>query len=190
MSAAALRRARKYDDAPGASRPHVVVIGAGFAGLSAVRALAKAAVRITLVDRQNHHLFQPLLYQVATAGLSPSHIAMPIRSILSAQRNVTVLLGEVTDIDAEGKTVLVGMKNIRYDILVVATGARHSYFGRDDWTKVALSLKRIEDAIDMRRQILLSFERAENSEDPAQRNRLLNFVIVGGGPTGVELAGV
>jgi NADH dehydrogenase len=155
-----------------------------------VRALAKASVRITLVDRQNHHLFQPLLYQVATAGLSPSHIAMPIRSILSAQRNTTVLLGQVTDIDTAGKMVLIGAKKkISYDILVVATGARHSYFGRDDWTKVALGLKRIEDATDMRRQILLSFERAENSEDPAERNRLLSFVIVGGGPTGVELAG-
>lgn len=168
---------------------HVVIIGAGFAGLSAAKALAKAPVRITLVDRRNYHLFQPLLYQVATAGLSPADIAMPIRSILSRQRNATVLLGNVTGIDTARRVVLIDTREISYDTLIVATGACHAYFGHDEWESVALGLKKIEDATDMRRQILLSFELAENSEDPAERQRLLNFVIVGGGPTGVELAG-
>lgn len=167
----------------------VVIVGAGFAGLSAAKALAKAPVRVTLVDRRNYHLFQPLLYQVATAGLSPADIAMPIRSILSPQKNATVLLGDVTGIDTAKRTVSAGAKKISYDTLIVATGARHAYFGHDDWESVAPGIKKIEDATDMRRRILLSFELAENSEDPAERRRLLNFAIMGGGPTGVELAG-
>jgi NADH dehydrogenase len=169
--------------------PHVVIIGAGFAGLSAAKALAKAPVRVTLVDRQNYHLFQPLLYQVATAGLSPADIAMPIRGVLSRQRNATVLLGSVTGIDTARQIILIGAREISYDTLIVATGARHAYFGHNKWESVALGLKKIEDATDMRRKILLTFELAENSDDPAERRRLLNVVIVGGGPTGVELAG-
>jgi NADH dehydrogenase FAD-containing subunit len=176
-------------EAEAASRPHVVIVGAGFAGLSAAKALAKAAVDVTVIDRRNYHLFQPLLYQVATAGLSPAEIATPIRAILNRQRNTKVLLGRVTDVDARARWVELGERRISYDMLIVATGARHAYFGHDEWERVAPGLKKIEDATDIRRKILLAFERAETSTDALERRRLLNFVIIGGGPTGVELAG-
>ncbi len=189
----ALLQAPKQLDQPGdiadGSQPHVVIIGAGFAGLSAAKALAKASVHVTLIDRRNYHLFQPLLYQVATAGLSPADIAMPIRSILSRQRNVIVVLARVLAINTAMRIVSTDAREIPYDILIVATGARHAYFGHDEWESVALGLKKIEDATDIRRQILLSFELAENTGNPAERRRLLKFIIVGGGPTGVELAG-
>ncbi len=171
------------------ARPKVVIIGAGFGGLSAARALGKAPVDVTLIDRHNYHLFQPLLYQVATAGLSPADIAMPIRAVLRAQKNTTVLLGRVTGIDKAARMVELDGRRIPYDILVVATGARHAYFGRDEWEDVAPGLKKIEDATTLRRRILLAFEHAENADDGEERRRLLNFVIIGGGPTGVELAG-
>jgi NADH dehydrogenase len=170
-------------------RPRVVIIGAGFAGLTAAKALGKAAVDVTVIDRRNYHLFQPLLYQVATAGLSPADIATPIRGILRKQRNTTVILGKVTGIDKDARRVEIGERRIPYDTLIVATGARHAYFGHDDWEPVAPGLKKIDDATDIRRRILLAFEAAENAADPDERNRLLNFVIVGAGPTGVELAG-
>jgi len=169
--------------------PRVVIIGAGFAGLSAAKALDKAAVDVTVIDRRNYHLFQPLLYQVATAGLSPADVATPIRGILRKQRNTTVLLARVTGIDVAARTVETDVKRIPYDLLIIATGARHAYFGRDEWESVAPGLKKIEDATDIRRKILSAFERAETSDDPAERRRLLNFVIIGAGATGVELAG-
>jgi NADH:ubiquinone reductase (H+-translocating) len=170
-------------------RPHVLIIGAGFGGLFAAQALAGSPVEVTVIDRHNYHLFQPLLYQVATAGLSPADIAWPVRSILRRQANATVLLGEVTGVDTQGREVLLGKRRVRYDWLVLATGARHSYFGHDDWETVAPGLKQIEDATDIRARILLAFERAEAENDPAQRRALLSFVVVGGGPTGVEMAG-
>ena len=170
-------------------RHRVVVVGGGFGGLQTVRSLRRAPVEITLIDRRNYHLFQPLLYQVATAALSPADIASPIRSIVSRQQNVTVLLGKVTGVDCAGKMVEIGDRRIAYDYLVVATGARHAYFGRDDWEPFAPGLKKIEDATAIRRRILLAFERAETEADPVEQKRLLNFIIVGGGPTGVELAG-
>jgi len=169
--------------------PRVVIIGAGFAGLSAAKALDKAAVDVTVIDRRNYHLFQPLLYQVATAGLSPADVATPIRGILRKQRNTTVLLARVTGIDVAARTVETDVKRIPYDLLIVGTGARHAYFRRDEWESVAPGLKKIEDATDIRRKILSAFERAETSDDPAERRRLLNFVIIGAGATGVELAG-
>jgi NADH:ubiquinone reductase (H+-translocating) len=174
---------------PNAARPRIVIIGAGFAGLSAAKALAGAPVDVTVIDRRNYHLFQPLLYQVATAGLSPADIATPIRSILRNQKNTTVLLGRVTGIDKNARLVEVNERRIPYDILIVATGARHGYFGHDEWEGVAPGLKKIEDATILRRRILLAFEEAENAMDPEEHRRLLNFVIIGGGPTGVELAG-
>jgi NADH:ubiquinone reductase (H+-translocating) len=170
-------------------RHRVVVIGAGFAGLSAARALAKVPVEVTVIDRRNYHLFQPLLYQVATAALSPADIATPIRSILRAQKNATVLLGRVIGIDTAARRVELDDRRIAYDTLIVATGARHAYFGHDDWEPVAPGLKKIEDATTLRRKILLAFELAENVADPAERRGLLNFVVIGAGPTGVELAG-
>jgi NADH dehydrogenase len=145
------------------SQLHVVILGAGFAGLSVARALAKAPVHVTLIDRRNYHLFQPLLYQVATAGLSPADIAMPIRSILSRQRNAIVVLGRVMAIDTAARVVSTDAREIPYDILIVATGARHAYFGHDEWKSIALGLKKIEDATGIRRQILLSFELAEST---------------------------
>ena len=169
--------------------PHVVIVGGGFGGLAAAQALAGAPVRVTLVDRRNHHLFQPLLYQVATAGLSPADIAAPIRAILRRQRNTTVLLGRVTGIDRVERRVMIGERAVPFDHLIVATGARHAYFGHDEWEPVAPGLKKIEDATAIRRRILLAFERAEREGDPARRRALLTFVVVGGGPTGVELAG-
>jgi len=170
-------------------RPRIVILGGGFGGLSAAKGLRRVPADVTVIDRHNYHLFQPLLYQVATAGLSPADIAYPIRSIVGSQANTRVLLGRVTGIDREGRCVLLGDRRIPYDYLVVATGARHAYFGHDEWEAVAPGLKKIEDATDIRRRILLAFERAETTEDETQRRRLLTFAIVGGGPTGVELAG-
>ncbi|HUO65983.1 MAG TPA: NAD(P)/FAD-dependent oxidoreductase [Gammaproteobacteria bacterium] len=170
-------------------RPRIVILGAGFGGLFAARALAKVAADVTLVDRHNYHLFQPLLYQVATAGLPPSDIAWPIRSILSRQRNVRVLLAEVTGIDVAKHEVELHDRTLAFDYLVVATGSTHSYFGHEEWQALAPGLKSIDDATHIRRRILRAFEAAEIEEDAAARERLLRFVIVGGGPTGVELAG-
>src|SRR5215831_2858194 len=170
-------------------RPRVVIVGAGFAGLSATRALARAPVDIVLVDRHNYHVFQPLLYQVATAGLSPADIASPIRAILRRQRNVTIVLGTVSGVDREDRAVLLGDRRIGFDYLVVATGARHAYFGHDDWERFAPGLKTIDDATAIRRKVLLALERAESSEDEHERRCLTTFAIIGAGPTGVELAG-
>ena len=176
--------------------PHVVIIGGGFGGLDAARAFARAAVRVTLLDRHNYHLFQPLLYQVATAALSPGDIASPIRWILRKQKNVRVLLAEARAIDAANKHVIIDPgpfdeppPPIGYDYLIVATGAAHSYFGHADWASRAPGLKTLDDALEMRRRVLLAFEAAEREPDPVRQRRLLTFVIVGGGPTGVELAG-
>jgi NADH:ubiquinone reductase (H+-translocating) len=170
-------------------RPKVVIVGAGFGGLEAAKALNRVAVDVTVIDRQNHHCFQPLLYQVATAALSPAEIAWPIRHILRQQRNATVLMAQVSGIDLAGRSVQTGAGPISYDYLVIATGATHSYFGHDDWIDFAPGLKRIEDATRIRRSILLAFEQAELARDDAERQRLLTFVIVGGGATGVEMAG-
>jgi NADH dehydrogenase FAD-containing subunit len=175
--------------AASARRPRIVIIGAGFGGLSAAVRLGRADADVTVIDRRNYHLFQPLLYQVATAALSPADIAAPIRGILSRQANTDVILGAVTGIDTAGRAVLLGERRIPYDQLVIATGAREAYFGHDEWTAVTSGLKNIEDATVMRRRILLAFERAEDSEDETERRRLLTFVVIGGGPTGVELAG-
>jgi NADH:ubiquinone reductase (H+-translocating) len=170
--------------------PHVVVVGAGFGGLEAARGLARAPVRVTVVDRRNHYLFQPLLYQVATAALSPADIAYPIRSILRRQRNADVVLAEVVGIDADRRVVMLrDGASVSYDILVVASGARHAYFGHDDWEPRAPGLKNLEDALEIRRRILLAFEEADREANPERRQKLLTFAIVGGGPTGVELAG-
>ena len=170
--------------------PHIVIIGGGFGGLSAARALQKADVRVTLLDRRNHHVFQPLLYQVATATLSPGDIAAPIRWILRRVRNVRVLLGEARRIDVAARRVeLTDGDAVDYDWLIVATGSSHAYFGHDDWEPHAPGLKTLEDAVGIRRRILLAFERAEREKDPARQRTLLTFVLVGGGPTGVELAG-
>ena len=169
--------------------PHVVIIGGGFGGLDAARALADAPVRVTLVDRHNYHLFQPLLYQVATASLSPADIASPIRWILRHQSNVQVLLADARTIEPERRRVLVDGGSVDYDYLVVATGATHAYFGHPEWAEDAPGLKTLDDALEIRRQILLAFEAAERESEPEARTRLLTFVIVGGGPTGVELAG-
>jgi NADH dehydrogenase len=170
--------------------PHVVILGGGFAGLYAAKALGRAPVQVTLVDRRNHHLFQPMLYQVATAALSPSDIASPIRSVLRRQRNTEVLLGEANSIDPVGRTVrLTDGTSFSYDYLLVGTGARHSYFGHDEWEPLAPGLKSLEDALEIRRRVLLAFELAEREKDPVRRHAYLTFVIVGGGPTGVEMAG-
>lgn len=171
------------------NRPHVVIIGGGFAGLNAARGLKHAPVDVTLIDRRNFHLFQPLLYQVATGALSPANIAAPLRAILKRQKNTTVLLGEVSTIDTERKRVHLADGEIPYDTLILATGAGHNYFGNRDWQTFAPSLKTVEDATTIRRRILLSFEAAEREEDEERRRRLLTFVVVGAGPTGVELAG-
>ena len=169
--------------------PHIVILGGGFGGLSAAHALARAPARITLVDRHNHHLFQPLLYQVATAGLSAPSIAAPLRQILRHQRNVTVLMDEASGIDLAQRSVQLGRERLSYDWLLVATGATHAYFGHDDWAAVAPALKSLDDALAIRRRVLTAFERAEQEDDPARRQAWLNFVVVGGGATGVELAG-
>lgn len=171
-------------------RPQVVIIGAGFGGIEAAKALARTPVDVTIIDRTNHHCFQPLLYQVATAALSPAEIAWPIRHMLRAQRNATVLMTEVTGVDTDKRCVLLHDTDpVAYDHLIVATGATYSYFGHDEWAEAAPGLKRIEDATRIRRSILLGFERAELVRDAAERQRLLTFVIVGGGATGVEMAG-
>jgi NADH dehydrogenase len=170
-------------------RPRVVIVGAGFGGFAAAEALARAAVDVIVLDRQNHHCFQPLLYQVATAALSPAEIAWPIRHMLRQQRNATVLMAEVTGVDLAGRLVQTAAGPISYDYLVIATGATHSYFGHDEWAEFAPGLKRIEDATRIRRRILLAFEQAELADTEAERQRLLTFVIVGGGATGVEMAG-
>jgi NADH:ubiquinone reductase (H+-translocating) len=172
-----------------ASSSHVLIVGGGFAGLEAAKALAQLPLEITLVDRQNHHCFQPLLYQVATATLSPADIAWPIRGILSRQRNVRVLMANVEAIDSDRRVVRTNGGNFPYDQLVVATGATHAYFGHEEWASHAPGLKRIEDATEIRRRILLAFERAELATDLAERSALTTFVVVGGGPTGVEMAG-
>jgi NADH dehydrogenase/putative oxidoreductase len=169
--------------------PRVVIVGAGFAGIACAARLAREPVQVTLVDRNNYHLFQPLLYQVATAALSPGDIATPIRSLFRDHPNVRVLLGEVTGVDADSREVCLGETRLAYDYLVIATGAAHSYFGKDQWAPHAPGLKRVEDALAMRRRLLSAFEQAEATDDPRVRERLLTFLIVGGGPTGVELAG-
>jgi NADH dehydrogenase len=170
--------------------PHVVILGGGFAGLYAARGLKRAKVRVTLVDRRNHHLFQPMLYQVATAALNPSDIAAPIRSVLRNQPNTEVLLAEAEAIDTSARRVsLTDGSTITYDYLIVATGARHSYFGHNEWEPLAPGLKSLEDAVEIRQRVLLAFERAEREPDPVRRHAFLTFVIVGGGPTGVEMAG-
>ncbi len=171
------------------STPLVVIAGGGFAGLAAARGLATATVDVLLIDRHNYHLFQPLLYQVATAGLSPGEIAWPIRGLLRRQRNARVVLGEIDAIDAAAKTVVAGGRTYSYDFLVLATGARHSYFGHGDWEPYAPGLKTVDDATEIRRRILAAFEQAEIELDVETQRALLTFVIVGGGPTGVELAG-
>ncbi len=169
--------------------PHVIIVGGGFGGLTAARELDRAPVRITLIDRTNHHLFQPLLYQVAMAGLSPAEIAAPIRSILRNQKNVTVLLDEVTGVSLERNELALRDGTIGYDFLVLATGGKTSYFGHDEWERHAPGLKDLEDAVEIRRRVLLAFEAAEKETDPGRKRELLTFVVVGGGPTGVELAG-
>jgi NADH dehydrogenase len=171
------------------ARPRVVIVGAGFGGLFAARALAREPAEVMLVDRHNYHLFQPLLYQVAVAALPPSDIAWPIRSILSRQRNATVLMDEVSGVDAAARTVRLRNGSVAFDYLILATGSRHSYFGHDEWQPHAPGLKSIDDATSIRRRVLWAFERAEMTDDAARREALLRFVIVGAGPTGVELAG-
>ena len=167
----------------------MVIIGGGFGGLYAARALKRKPVRVTVLDRRNHHLFQPLLYQVAMAALSPGDIASPIRWILRRQRNVEVLLADAATIDAARKVVVLTDGETTYDYLIVATGTTHAYFGHDEWRPIAPGLKTLEDALEIRRRVLLAFERAEREPDLAKRKRLLTFVVIGGGPTGVELAG-
>jgi NADH dehydrogenase len=171
------------------ARPRIVIVGAGFGGLSAAHGLAGAPADVTVIDRRNYHLFQPLLYQVATAGLSPAQIAQPIRSILRDASNVRVILGKVDGVDKERRTVQLDDRTIDYDMLVLAMGSRHAYFGHDDWENVAPGLKTIDDATGIRRRILSAFEEAEQNSDPGARQRLLTFVVIGAGPTGVEMAG-
>ena len=171
------------------SQKRVVIVGGGFGGLSVAKALVHAPFGITLIDRNNYHLFQPLLYQVATAGLSPADIASPIRSVLRDQKNAKVILAEVSGIDVTRKEVIADGRRIAYDTLVIATGARHAYLGHDSWASFAPGLKTIDDAIYLRRRILLAFEKAEAQENAEERRRLLTFAIIGGGPTGVEMAG-
>lgn len=176
------------EEAP-AKKPRVIVIGAGFGGLEAAKKLACENVQLTLIDRANYHLFQPLLYQVATAALSPADIAAPVRSILSECKNAEVILAEVQSVDVNAKKVKLADGEVDYDYLIVATGARHSYFGHPEWEKLAPGLKSLEDAVEVRRRILMAFEYAERAPDEAARKAAMTFVIVGGGPTGVEMAG-
>ena len=171
------------------TRPHVVIVGAGFGGLAAAHRLAGTDADVTVIDRRNYHLFQPLLYQVATAGLSPAQIAQPVRSILRKAANARVILGKVTAVDRQRRLVKLEDREIAYDVLVLATGSRHAYFGNDEWESVAPGLKSIDDATGIRRRILLAFERAEQTRDPEARRRFLTFVVIGAGPTGVEMAG-
>ena len=170
-------------------KPHVVIVGAGFGGLEAAKKLAGQDVRVTVIDRTNYHLFQPLLYQVATAALSPADIAAPVRAILSKRKNMEVILAEVRSVDVEAKKIKTIDLEIPYDFLILATGARHSYFGHDEWEKLAPGLKSLEDAIELRRRLLMAFEYAEKITDEATRKAAMTFVIIGGGPTGVEMAG-
>jgi len=170
--------------------PHqVVIIGGGFGGLYSAKALGRVGVNVTLVDKRNFHLFQPLLYQVATGSLSPADISSPLRSVLNSSKNTKVLMAEVTDIDPEQRLVILGNEKLPYDSLIIATGVSHHYFGNDDWEKVAPGLKTVENALEMRRRIFVAFEAAEKEADPEKRRAWLTFVIIGGGPTGVELAG-
>ena len=170
-------------------KPRVIIVGAGFGGLQAAKKLARKNVLITVIDRTNYHLFQPLLYQVATAALSPADIAAPVRSVLSKSKNVEVILAEVESVDVAAKKVRTADLEFDYDYLILATGARHSYFGHNDWEKLAPGLKSLEDAIELRRRILMAFEYAEKTNDEAARKAAMTFVIIGGGPTGVEMAG-
>jgi NADH dehydrogenase len=171
------------------ARPRIVILGAGFGGLSAAQALRNAPVDVVIVDRRNYHLFQPLLYQVATAGLSPAQIATPIRKVVARQKNVTVFMDRVVGVDLESSAVITGERRIGFDYLIVATGARHAYFGHEEWEKFAPGLKKIDEATEIRRRILIAFERAEVVADESQRQKLLAFAIVGAGPTGAEMAG-
>jgi NADH dehydrogenase len=184
-----VRRAGKEASPMSQERPRIVIAGAGFGGLETANALKAAPADVIVIDRQNHHCFQPLLYQVATAALSPADVAWPIRRILRKQGNATVLMADITGIDTAQRFVQADSIRIPYDFLVLATGATHSYFGHDEWAKVAPGLKSIEDATRIRRRILIAFERAELTGDENERRRLLTFVIVGGGATGVEMAG-
>ncbi|MEY2496980.1 MAG: hypothetical protein QOD12_536 [Verrucomicrobiota bacterium] len=170
-------------------QPQVVIVGAGFGGLEAAKLLTKEPVRMTVIDRTNHHLFQPLLYEVATAALSPADIAAPIRGILGRCKNTEVILAEVKSVNVAAKTLSIGDRDVSYDYLILATGSRHSYFGHDEWEKLAPGLKSLEDAIEIRRRLLLAFEYAEKITDEAAKAAAMTFVIIGGGPTGVEMAG-
>src|SRR2546430_249462 len=174
---------------PRNEKPRVIIVGSGFGGLEAAKKLACKNVRATVIDRTNYHLFQPLLYQVATAALSPADIAAPVRAVLSKCSNVEVILAEVQSVDVDAKKVKTADLDIDYDYLILATGARHSYFGHNEWEKLAPGLKSLEDAIELRRRILMAFEYAEEITDEAARRAAMNFVIIGGGPTGVEMAG-
>ena len=168
---------------------HVVIVGGGFGGLYTAKALNSKDINVTLIDKRNFHLFQPLLYQVATGTLSPADISSPLRSVLKKSKNTKVLLGEVSDINPEKQNVVMRGEEIPYDSLIIATGAKHSYFGKDEWEEFAPGLKTVEDAIEMRRRIFMAFEAAEQEKDEEKRRALLTLVVVGGGPTGVELAG-
>src|SRR5438309_5004069 len=170
-------------------RPQVVIVGAGFGGLEAAEKLACKDVHVTVIDRTNYHLFQPLIYQVATAALSPAYIAAPVRAVLSKCGNIEVILAEVESVDVAARKVNLGDMEVAYDYLILATGARHSYFGHDEWEKLAPGLKSLEDAIELRRRLLMAFEYAEKITDEAARKAAMTFVIIGGGPTGVEMAG-
>src|SRR4029079_6439767 len=182
-------RPRVTREIPVMARPHIVIVGAGFGGLSAAHALARAPADVTVIDRRNYHLFQPLLYQVATAGLSPAQIASPIRAILRHAANVHVLLGKGNGSDKKRRTMALDDRTLSYDTRVLATGARHSYFGHDEWESVAPGLKKIDEAPAIRRRILTAFEFAEAADSHEARRRFLTFVVIGGGPTGVEMAG-
>src|SRR5438874_8551802 len=170
-------------------KPHVVIVGAGFGGLEAAKKLIDEPVRMTVIDRTNHHLFQPLLYEVATAALSPADIAAPIRGILGRCKNTEVILAEVKSVNVAAKTINIGDRDVPYDYLILATGSRHSYFGNDQWEKLAPGLKSLEDAVEIRRRLLMAFEYADKLQDDAARKAAMTFVIIGGGPTGVEMAG-
>jgi len=176
-------------ETPPTEIPHVVIVGAGFGGLQAAKKLACKNVRVTVIDRTNYHLFQPLLYQVATAALSPADIAAPVRAVLSKCKNTEVMLAEVQSVDVNAKKIRTTDTEITYDFLILATGARHSYFGHNEWERLAPGLKSLEDAIELRRRLLMAFEYAEKITDEAARKAAMTFVIIGGGPTGVEMAG-
>ena len=178
-------RAKRFEE----QGPRVVIVGAGFGGLTVAHGLKGAKAQVTIIDRQNHHLFQPLLYQVATAATSPADVSVPIRSLFRSHQNVSVLMDEVIGIDTANKAVLTRTARYRFEHLVLSTGSEYAYFGHEDWRARTLSLKTLEDALYMREQILLAFEKAEMAPDEAQRRKPMTFVIVGGGPTGVELAG-